>query len=97
MVLDGFDWDHGNKEKIRKHGLSTDLVEELFRGEIWVTPDIRHSHKEERFIAIGRTQDGRYVFIGFTIRHVGERKLIRPITGRYMHEKEIRVYEQKKK
>ena len=97
MKFDGFDWDSGNTEKIRKHGLTTELVEWLFYQNIWVTPDIRHSDSEERFIAIGQSDDGRYIFIGFTIRIIKERRLVRPFTGRYMHSKEIEIYEQKRK
>jgi uncharacterized protein len=97
MIFDGFDWDIGNKSKVRKHGLSEEQIEWIFHQEIWITPDIKHSTAEDRFVAIGRSSEGRYVLIGFTIRFAGERKLIRPITARYMHEKEIKTYEQKRK
>jgi hypothetical protein len=51
MRFDGFDWDEGNAEKITKHGLSLSLVEWFFYRDVWVTPDTKHSTKEERHIA----------------------------------------------
>ena len=52
-----------------------------------------HSIEEERFIGIGRTDEGRGVLIVFTLRTRGEAVLIRPISARYMHKKEIDYYE----
>jgi uncharacterized DUF497 family protein len=40
----------------------------LFRSPIAVFPDPEHSAREERFKAIGRTEDGRGVLIVFTLR-----------------------------
>lgn len=37
--------------------------------------------------------DGRYIFAVFTLRHKGSKLLIRPISARYMHQKEIDHYE----
>jgi uncharacterized DUF497 family protein len=58
-----------------------------------VAPDIRHSEAEERYIAIGRTADDRPAFVGIVLRTQNGRALIRPITARYMHAKEVRRYE----
>ena len=89
----GFDWDHGNREKCRKHGVSIAVIERLFHSPLGVFPDPAHSDSEERFKAIGRTEDGRAVFVVFTFRdHDGE-TLIRPISARYMRRKEIDYYE----
>lgn len=43
--------------------------------------------------AIGRTQSGRYVFLVFMLRRAHDGTLIRPISARYMHSKEIAYYE----
>jgi uncharacterized protein len=59
-----------------------------------VFPDPAHSAAEARFKAIGRTGDGRAVFIVFTLRQRGGRQLVRPIGARYMHAKEIKHYEE---
>jgi uncharacterized DUF497 family protein len=94
MAVDGFDWDAGNRDKCRKHGVTPAEIEALFRGAPRVAPDIRHSVAEQRFIAVGRTGAGRPVFVAFCFREAGGRRLIRPISARYMHAEEARRYEQ---
>jgi|ERR1700722_975478 len=89
----GFDWDAGNREKCEKHGVSVAEIEDLFGEEIAVHSDPHHSVAEQRFKAIGRTGSGRHVFVVFAIRSRGGRRLIRPISARYMHRKEIDHYE----
>ena len=55
--------------------------------------DVEHSLAEERLRAIGKTDQGRYVFLVFTIRERHGERFIRPISARYMHQKEIEHYE----
>jgi uncharacterized protein len=93
LQADGFDWDKGNRAKCEKHGLSVAVIESLFDRPLAVLPDPGHSQREQRFRAIGRTQAGRGVFIVFTLRRTGEEVLIRPISARYMHKREIEAYE----
>ena len=93
MQANGFDWDEGNGAKCEKHGLSTSVIESLFNRQLAVLPDTAHSQRERRFRAIGRTDKGRGVFLVFTLRRKGEELLIRPISARYMHKKEIDAYE----
>jgi uncharacterized DUF497 family protein len=97
MDFSGFDWDHGNRAKCRKHGVSTETIEALFRGGVTILPDDAHSQIERRFKAIGRTDEGRMIFAVFTIRRHGSALLIRPISARYMHKKEIEHYEKSAK
>jgi uncharacterized DUF497 family protein len=94
MQLDvaGFEWDHGNREKCCEHGLSIAEIEAIFRNPVAVFPDPAHSQREERFKAIGRSR-GRHVFLVFTLRRRGTEILIRPISARYMHRKEVEHYE----
>ena len=94
MEVDGFDWDEGNLAKCQKHGLSIEEIEALFRKVIQVAPDRRHSDGEERQLAVGRSTTGRPIFVVFTIRPRDGRTLVRPISARYMHAKEIERYEQ---
>ena len=96
MILqaNGFDWDRGNRSKCEKHGLSTDVIESFFTRPLAILPDTTHSQREDRFRAIGRTEKGRGVFIVFTLRHEGDEILIRPISARYMHKKEMEAYEE---
>jgi uncharacterized protein len=89
----GFDWDQGNRTKCEKHGLGVEDIESLFSRPLAIFPDAAHSQRERRFRAIGQTEDGRSVFIVFTIRRKGDEILIRPISARYMHKKEIETYE----
>lgn len=44
---------------------------------------------------IRKTTAGRHVFLVFTIRENKGKKYIRPISARYMHQKEVQHYEKK--
>lgn len=89
---DIFDWDDGNWPKCGKHGLARSDIEEVLTRRTVVTFD--PSPNETRFRAVGTTGKGRMAFVVFTIRERDGRKLIRPISARYMHDREIRRYEQ---
>jgi uncharacterized DUF497 family protein len=90
IQVEGFDWDEGNRAKCQKHSLSLDEIEEFFRGKIFVAPDIKHAQCEERFLAVGRSCSGKPMLVAFTLR----KNLIRPISARYMHNKEAKRYEE---
>ena len=90
----GFDWDAGNQAKCQKHGVPVAEVEGLFSRPLLIIPDTPHSQGEERLRAIGKTASGRSVFLVFTIRVRAGKRVIRPISARYMHRKEIRNYEE---
>ena len=94
MKVDGleFDWDAGNRQKCQKHGLSARDIESIFQGPVSVFPDPEHSGEEERFIGIGKTEKHRNVFVVFKLRR-SDVVLIRPISARFMHKKEIHYYE----
>lgn len=89
----GFDWDDGNTQKCQKHGVSLAEIEAVFHRPMMTFPDVSHSEAEDRFIGIGKTGEGRHVFVAFTLRGSNKTVLIRPISARYMHEKEIQHYE----
>ena len=93
MTVYGFDWDSGNREKCQIHGVSLAEIEELFSGRLYVAPAPLHPDTEDRFIAVGRNSAGRALFVAFTLRTKSGRQLIRPISARYMHSKEIAAYE----
>jgi len=92
----GFEWDRGNRNKCQRHGVSVSEIESIFRRAVSIFPDPMHSRAEQRLKAIGRGVHGRYIFIVLTLRKRGDAVLIRPISARYMHEKEIRHYETQK-
>ena len=77
----------------KNHGLSVEEIESLFQTPLSVFPDPEHSGEEERFIGIGKTDRERSVLVVFTLRTKDETALIRPISARYMHKKEIDHYE----
>lgn len=93
--VDGFDWDGGNRFKSEaKHGVSREEVEALFMGEVWVSPDPKHSARELRYLAIGTSVKGRSMIVAFTLREMSGLRLIRPISARYMHKNEAKKYVQ---
>ncbi|MBI3795652.1 MAG: BrnT family toxin [Deltaproteobacteria bacterium] len=82
------------QKKCQEHGVSIAETEDLFKRPIMILPDLAHSQTETRMRAIGKTKQGRSVFIVFTIRKSGRKQLIRPISARYMHAKEVKHYEE---
>ncbi len=93
MQIAGFDWDDGNRSKCQKHGVSQAAIESVFRGSIAVLPDPLHSKSEERFKAIGKSNDDRWIFLVFALRTRRGKRLVRPISARFMHNKEVEHYE----
>ena len=91
--LAGFDWDAGIRERCEKHGVSVAEIESIFDGPVAVHPDPEHSDVEERLKAIGRTGHGRAVLVVFTVRELDGERFIRPISARYMHQREVEHYE----
>ena len=92
MQYIGFDWDKGNARKNEKHGVSAAEIEQVFLNTpLLLAPDVKHSQKEARLHALGRTDQHRWLHITFTERCNGE--LIRPISARPMNRKERAIYE----
>ncbi len=92
-VISGFDWDSGNWPKFAKHGLSKTEIEQVFMRAPSIYPDPTVGDDRKR--AIGSTAESRYVFVVFTLRETELGILIPPISARYMHEQEIKRYEQR--
>lgn len=91
LTMAGFNWDDGNWPKCGKHGVTKKEIEEFFNLAPMVMPD---PHADEpRMRAIGKTNSGRYVFLVFMFRLIDGQTVIRPISARYMHQKEIDHYE----
>jgi uncharacterized DUF497 family protein len=77
--LDDFDWDEGNEEKIWLQGRATpDEVEQVFFNRA----DRRRNGS--RYIALGRTDEGRALFVVYE-RRDGR---IRPISAREPNSRE---------
>ena len=90
----GFDWDEGNLAKCQKHGVAIDEIEAVFHHQPAIAPDLAHSQAEQRLIAIGKGRGARPIFVVFTLREIDDEVLIRPVSARYMHQKEIDNYEE---
>ena len=93
FAVAGFDWDAGNREKCGRHGVALTEIEFALSGELRVSPDLRHSDHEARYIAVGVNTKGRPVFVAFTFRIVDGARRLRPISARYMHAREIDRYD----
>jgi len=91
----GFQWDKHNIQKNwERHKVSpTESEQAFFNKPLIVVKDVKHSQEEERFYALGKTDQDRRLFVAFTI---GE-KLVRVISSRDMNKKERRVYEKREK
>ena len=93
MSYTGFDWDEGNARKNEKHGVSKAEIEQVFiNAPLLLAEDRKHSQREARFHALGRTDLDRRLHVTFTER--GNGRLIRPISALVMSRKERAVYEQ---
>ncbi len=93
LRVNGFDWDSGKSAKGQKHGVSITEIDGIFADNSRIAPDPRHSVGEDRLIAVGRTSAGRPIFVAFTIRTKNKLRLIRPVTTRFMHAREVAAYE----
>ena len=90
-----FDWDEGNWPKCSKHGLTKTEIEFVLLNTPLVLKDKNETLDEARFNAVGKNQEDKYLFIVFTFRTNANGRLMRPISARYMHEKEIARYAQR--
>lgn len=87
--FEGFDWSGGNAEKNWERHQVTPLEAEqvFFNTPLVVEADLAHSEREKRFYALGQTDDGRELFVAFTLR---DRRL-RVVSARDMSRKERKV------
>ena len=93
MKIQGVEWDTGNWPKCGKHGVSRGEVEYVVEQATLRVCD--PNPNEERFRTAGQALSGRHVFVVYTYREYDDGVFIRPISARYMHEKEVKNYEQR--
>jgi len=86
-----FDWDFGNIDKnLKSHNVGCQEAEEVFVNEpLIVVEDQKHSVKEKRYRALGKTNNNRLLFLSFTVRN----QKVRIISIRDMSKKEKKEYE----
>src|SRR3989344_6608654 len=87
----GFEWDKGNVEKsYEKHGITPKEAEKIYLDDnLQVEQDVQHQEVEERFVAIGKIQENKVLFVVFTIR----KDKVRVISARIADKKERRIYD----
>ncbi len=91
--LKGFEWDSGNWRKSElRHGVAAAEAQEALLNSPLCQVDVRHSHAEQRYVALGVTNEGRSLFVAFTVR----RNHVRIISARPMSRRERRIYEKEK-
>jgi len=90
----GFQWDDGNSEKNWiSHQVTKSECEQIFFNQpLILGEDNKHSNTEQRYYALGQTDDERLLFIVSTVRE----NLIRVISARDMSKKEREVYKNEK-
>ncbi len=76
-----------------KHDVRQAEAEQLFfNAPLLLLSDAKHSQKDARYHALGKTDTARQLHVTFTLRSGGT--LIRVISARDMHRKERVIYEQ---
>lgn len=97
MTFFDFDWD-ANKARanLKKHGASFRLAASVFRDPLALTIfDEEHSDDEERWITLGRAQNGQTLVVVHTSESTSDTELhIRIISARKADRQELRDYEQ---
>ena len=84
--LEGFEWDKGNLEHIKKHNVDFRECEDVFLNRpLIVFVDEEHSTTEKRYKIFGVTTDGRKLALAITIRN----NKIRVMMARNRNKKEI--------
>ena len=92
---EGFDWDDGNFHKNwDRHDVTYSECEQIFFNlPLLIADDYAHGDDDDdRYLALGRTDMNRRLFLVFEIRV----KMIRVISGRDMTKKERSIYEKNK-
>jgi uncharacterized protein len=87
-----FEWDPAKAEaNLRNHGISLAEASTAFHDPLSLTiPDPDHSGREERYLLLGNSTDGRLLVVAYTER--GE--TIRIISARQPSQGERRQYEE---
>jgi len=90
----GFEWDAANWRKSElKHGVAGGEAEEVLLNDPLCQVDVRHSGSEQRYVALGTTNQGRALFVAFTVR----RSRVRIVSARPMSRRERAIHDEEKK
>ena len=89
-----FEWDRKkNQRNLRKHGVDFEETKSVFDDMFaLIIEDRFHSSSEQREIIVGRSSEGRFLYVVF----VESENSIRIISARKLTSAERRRYEQRK-
>ena len=89
MIIESFDWDAGNVDHIARHRISRDEVEEIFESRYYMVRG-----RDGRYVAIGQTASGRYLYC--VLERTGQAGRIRIVTARDAELWERRLFKRKR-
>lgn len=91
-MYEGFEWDPTKAaSNLKKHGVSFEEASTVFDDPLSITiNDDEHSVEEDRFVTMGRSDEGRLV----VVCHCDRGQRIRIISSRTAERYEQRQYEQ---
>lgn len=84
LRITDFEWDDANIEHIGRHRVSPDKAEQVLQNR----PVVRRS-RSGRYVAIGQTDEGRYLVVVFEVRRAGRARVV---TARPAQSEERRLY-----
>ena len=67
-MVDEFQWDDANVEHIARHGVTPEEAEEAYLDENRRYLSIPRTFTEMRRALLGKTEDGRMLFLVYTLR-----------------------------
>ena len=73
-----FDWDEANEDHVARHNVTPEEAEEAFFDPSRVRADVYSTETERRRGLLGRTEDGRLLYVIYTMRAAA----IRVVTAR---------------
>lgn len=89
-----YEWDDQKNEiNQAKHGVSFEDVISIFSSDYLIKEDLRIDYKENRYIAYGKTINGRLIVITHTVRNGN----IRIISARKANYREQKMFIEKEK
>lgn len=86
-----FEWDEGNRDKNKKHGISWHQIETIFDSPVYIAGRILGS-EEARWLILGEEQKR-----GWSLIVTKRGKSLRVISCRRQRKKEVKFYESRKK
>ena len=84
-----FEWDDANESHIAEHGVTPEEAEEVFFDPSRATIDVYSTATERRRGLVGRTEDGRLLFVVYT-RRAGAIRIVTALDATASQERRYR-------